>query len=155
MKLPGPDHALSFSHTPLRVRALYEGHVIADSDGAVQLKETGYKPVWYFPREHVATAFLAPTARRTFCPYKGEARYFSVLMDGHLGESVVWSYEDPYPAAESLRGLLAFYPNQIEIHELDLGEARDDIAEVILHTDSGAGGSQRERWPANVTGPLA
>lgn len=154
MKTPDTNHSLSFSHTPLRIRALYQGHVIADSSAAVRLKETGYKPVWYFPREDVAMAFLAPTARRTTCPYKGQARYYSVLMDGHLGESVVWSYEDPYPAAEALRGLLAFFPNQVEIHELDLGEAREDIADVILHTDSGSGRSQMEHWPANVVGPL-
>ncbi|MDR3507038.1 MAG: DUF427 domain-containing protein [Caulobacteraceae bacterium] len=153
MKIPGPDHPITITHNPKRLRALYQGHVIADSVGALNLKEAGYKAVAYFPREDVAMDFLSRTERRTYCPYKGEASYYSVVRDGHLAENAVWTYEDPYPAVETIRNLVAFYPDQVEIEELDADDARADIADVIRHTDSGAGVSQLEHWPSNVEAP--
>ena len=154
MKIPGPDHPITLTRNPKRVRALYQGHVIADTTAAVTVKEAGYKPVHYFPREDVAMTFLARTEHGSYCPYKGQASYYTLSRDGLVAENVVWTYEDPYPAVEQIRSLLAFYPDQVEIHELDDGDERPDIAQVILHTDSGSGRSQQEHWPANVTEPL-
>jgi uncharacterized protein (DUF427 family) len=154
MKLPGPDHPITVARNPKRVRALYNGHVIADTAAAVLLKEAGYKPVQYFPREDVAMEYLNRSALKTQCPYKGEASYYSITRDGLVAENVVWSYEHPYPAMALIEGLVAFYPDQVDIHEIDDHDERPDIAKIILHTDSGAGGSQQEHWPTNVPGPL-
>ena len=153
-KTPGPDHSLSLVRNPCRIQALFHGHVIADTTAAVVLKETGYKAICYFPREDVDMAYLRPSERRTSCPYKGDAIYFTLARDGDIAEGVVWSYEAPYPAAETIRGHLAFFPNQVEIHRVDEDDTRHDIADIILHTDSGSGQSQQEHWPANVTAPL-
>ena len=149
------DHPISVTHDRARVRVLYQGHLIADSASAITLSEVGYKPVHYFPREDVAMEFLSRSDRRTHCPYKGEASYFNILMDGDLAENAVWSYEDPIPAMEQIRGRLAFYPNQVEIYEL--GDPAHDaaIAEIVEHTDTGAGQSQLEHWPPNVSQPTA
>ena len=73
MKVPGPDHPITIAAKATRVLALYEGHVIADSTDALELREAGYRGVCYFPRSDVAMAFMGRTERSTFCPYKGHA----------------------------------------------------------------------------------
>ena len=153
MKLPGPNHPITIIASPSRMRARYEGHVIADSARALSLKEAGYRAVTYFPREDVSMEFLTRTERVTYCPYKGEAHYFTLMMDGHFADNVTWTYEEPYPAMESIRGFLAFYPNPVEVYEF--GPAADSAAvrEAIEHTDDGAGASQLEHWPPNATLP--
>jgi uncharacterized protein (DUF427 family) len=153
MKLPGPDHPITIAAHPRRLQVVYHGHVIADSERALALKEAGYQPVAYFPREDVDMAFFTRTARTTHCPYKGDANYYTLLMDGHFAENAVWTYENPYPAMEQIRGRLAFYPNQVEIR--DVGEAANSAAvrEAILHTDDGAGSSQGAHWAPTVDQP--
>lgn len=154
MNSPQTEHSISVARNPNRIQVLFHGHVIADTTAAVILKETGYKAVCYFPREDVEMAFLRPAALKTRCPYKGEASYFTLARDGEIVENAVWTYEDPLPGVETIRGLVAFYPNHVEIHRVDEDDTRHDIADIILHTDSGSGRSQQEHWPANVTLPL-
>jgi uncharacterized protein (DUF427 family) len=150
MKIPGPDHPITVTANPRRIQALYNGHTIADTRKALTLKEASYRPVIYFPREDVDMAFLTRTDLSTYCPYKGDASYYSVLMDGRLAENAVWTYETPYPAMETIRDLVAFYPNQVEIREVGEASDADAVREAILHTDDGAGQSQREHWPPTV-----
>ena len=153
MKIPGPDHPITITLNPNRVRALYQGHVIADSGHALMLKEASYKAVPYFPREDVDMDFLSRTELGTYCPYKGNASYYSIARDGEIAENAVWTYEDPYPAMERIKDCLAFYPNHVEIHEIDESVSPEVIRDVIEHTDSGSGRSQLDHWPANVSVP--
>lgn len=158
MKIPGPDHPITITPAKTRWRALFENHVIADSGHALVLKEAAYKPVVYFPREDVSLEFMSKTDRVTHCPYKGDASYYTVLMDGQFGENSVWSYEEPFPAMEQIRGHLAFYPDKVEVYEVEDAAVapqaqRTDIDEAILHTDAGDGTSQRPHWPPNVSEP--
>ena len=116
---PPETHArIQMTANPRRVRALYENHVVADSDEVITLSEAGLKPVQYFPREDVSMEFMGKTDRHTHCPFKGEASYYSILMEGVLTENALWSYEDPIAGMEALRGRIAFYPDKVEIYEL-------------------------------------
>ncbi|WP_374573097.1 DUF427 domain-containing protein [Phenylobacterium sp.] len=158
MKIPGPDHPIVIKPAAKRWRARFGEHVIADSNDALILTEASYKPVVYFPRQDVSMEFLSRTDRSTHCPYKGDASYFTLIMDGQFADNVVWSYEEPFPAMEEIRGRLAFYPDRVEVYEVDDAEvnphhAVDSVDDVVLHTDAGDGHSQREHWPANVTRP--
>jgi uncharacterized protein (DUF427 family) len=153
MKIPGPDHPIEIAYNPRRVRALYQGHLVADTAAALTLSEASYRPVQYFPRENVEMSFLSRTDHHSFCPYKGEASYYSIVMDGKIAENAVWTYEDPYPAMALIRGFLAFYPDKVEIYELEEEVRPAVIAEVVEHTDSGSGQSQREHWRPNVSEP--
>jgi uncharacterized protein (DUF427 family) len=155
MKLPGPDHPITITFNPKRVQVEFGGHVIADTRRALELKEATYKTVNYIPREDVEMSFFARTDRQTYCPYKGDASYFTIARDGLLAEDAVWTYEDPYPAMEQIRGYVAFYPNKVTIHEMDAPAGPDAIREAILHTDAGSGSSQREHWPPTATIPSA
>ncbi len=152
MKLPGPDHPITIAAKPARVQVAYQGHVIVDSRRALELKEATYKPVLYFPREDVDMTYFTRTEHTTYCPYKGVAHYYTLLMDGRFAENAVWTYEEPYPAMEAIAGRLAFYPNQVEVYEVS-GEDDSQVREAILHTDDGAGQSQREHWRATTDSP--
>lgn len=157
MKVPGPDHPITVTDAPERWRVRYANHVIADSADALLLKEADYPPVVYFPREDVSMEYLARTDHHTHCPYKGEASYFSLNMDGNLAENAVWTYEDPYPAMTAIAGRLAFYPDKAEIYQVEDAAVnprhaeRAQIDETVLHTDAGDGRSQRPHWPPNVS----
>jgi uncharacterized protein (DUF427 family) len=119
MITPGPDHPITLATNPKRVRVLAVGHVIADTTDALTLDEAGYGPVQYIPREDVETGFLSESPKVTQCPYKGAATHYTMLIDGELFENVAWSYEDPYPAVEAIAGRLAFYPDKVEVYEVD------------------------------------
>ncbi len=153
MKVPGPDHPIAIAASPRRVRALYRGHEIADSADVLILTEASYKPVAYFPRGDVDMAFLTRTNRDTYCPYKGHAAYFTVVRDGVIAENAAWTYEDPYPAMSEIAGRVAFFPGAVTIEESAEARVGSPVDEVVLHTDSGAGASQREHWPATVSEP--
>jgi uncharacterized protein (DUF427 family) len=159
MKIPGPDHPITVTPATTRWRARYAGHVIADSADALVLQEATYPQVIYFPREDVAMEYMSRTDRSTHCPYKGDAAYYSILMDGQFAENAVWTYETPYPAMTSIAGRLAFYPNQVEIYAVDDAKVNPHhhdeppVDEIVQHTDTGDGHAQREHWDANVDTP--
>jgi uncharacterized protein (DUF427 family) len=119
MMTPGPDHPITLARNPRRVRVLAAGHVIADSSDVITLSEAELGPVHYFPRQDVETGFFSESPKVTECPYKGQATHYTTLIDGELIENVAWSYEDPYPAVEGIRGRIAFYPNLVEVYEVD------------------------------------
>ncbi len=119
MKLPGPDHPITITPNPRRVRVEVEGHVIADSASALTLQESTYPAVQYIPRADVEMGFFGKTDRSTNCPYKGDASYYTLRIDGDIIENVAWSYEDPYPAMSEIEGHLAFYTDKVRVYEVD------------------------------------
>ena len=118
MKLPGPNHPITISPNPKRVRVTAGDVVIADSSHALTLKEASYPAVQYVPREDINMALLERTARTTHCPYKGDANYFSIRANGKSLENAIWTYETPFPAMAEIAGHLAFYPDKVTIEEV-------------------------------------
>ncbi len=118
VKIPGPDHPITMVPAAGRVRALFHGHEIADSQDVVILREASYPPVAYFPREDVEMSVLARTERDTYCPYKGHASYFTIRRDGVIAENKVWTYETPHPGMDAIAGHVAFYPDAVTIEGL-------------------------------------
>ena len=114
MKVPGPDHPITVTRSGKRVRVTFGGRIIADTENALTLKEASYKPALYVPRADTDMSLLAPTNRHTHCPYKGDATYFTISVDGHSAENAVWSYEQPYPAMAEIKEYLAFYPDRVD-----------------------------------------
>lgn len=119
MKLPGPDHPITVTANPRRVRVEANGHVIADSAAALILQEASYPAVQYIPRADIEMGFFSKTERATQCPYKGDASYYTLHIDSVLLENVAWSYEAPYPAMDAIKDHLAFYPDKVRIYEVD------------------------------------
>jgi len=155
---PGPGHPITLTAAPGEMIALYNGHAIATSSDVLMLQESTYPPVAYFPRADVEMAYMGRTAKTTHCPYKGDASYYTLSMDGKIAENAVWSYETPYPAMDAIKDRLAFYPNIVAVQAAGPREglasaAGMDVNDIVRHTDSGAGSSQAESWSANVSEP--
>jgi uncharacterized protein (DUF427 family) len=117
MKLPRPDHPITIAPNEKRVRVTFNGRVVADTAGALTLREASYSPVQYIPRADVDMALLKRTAHSSHCPYKGDAAYFSVTADGRTAENAVWTYEAPYPAMAAIKDYVAFYPSRVDAIE--------------------------------------
>ena len=118
MRLPGPDHPITITTNPKRVRVLADGDVIADTTHALTLKEASYPAVQYVPRDDANMSLLKRTDRVTHCPYKGDASYFSIVADGKTIADAIWTYENPFPAMTEISGHLAFYPDKVKIEEV-------------------------------------
>ena len=114
MKVPGPDHPITITHSAKRVRVIFGGKIIADTTQALTLKEASYPAALYIPRADVKMDLLKATAHSSHCPYKGDASYFSISADGKTAENAVWSYEQPFPAMAQIKDYLAFYPNRVD-----------------------------------------
>ncbi|WP_128926638.1 DUF427 domain-containing protein [Bradyrhizobium guangxiense] len=118
MKLPGPDHPITITPNPRRVRVTAGDIVIAETSKALTLKEARYPAVQYVPREDTNMALLERTDRVTHCPYKGDASYYSVKAGGKTLDNAIWTYETPFPAMTEISGHLAFYPDKVKIEEV-------------------------------------
>ena len=117
IKEPGPDHPIAIAPSGKRVRVLFGGRVVADTTRALTLQETTYKPVQYIPREDADMSLFERTAHQTYCPYKGDAAYYSIKVGDKTAENAIWSYEEAYPAVAEIKGHLAFYPNRVDAIE--------------------------------------
>ena len=109
-----PNHRIETEPAGVRVQVRFGGEIIADSDDVVVLKEGSYAPVYYFPREDVKMERLSKTTRRTHCPFKGDASYFT-LSGERIAENAVWSYEQPYDEMQVIKERLAFYPDKVDL----------------------------------------
>jgi uncharacterized protein (DUF427 family) len=117
IKIPGPDHPITIAPNPRRVVVVAGGQTIADSGGALTLREANYPAVQYVPRDDANMALLVRSDHQTYCPYKGDCHYFSIPSAGEAGVNAVWTYEDPYEAVAQIKDCLAFYPDQVWIQE--------------------------------------
>jgi uncharacterized protein (DUF427 family) len=114
VKLPGPDHPITIGPHPARVVVTAGGRVVADTRDALALREAKYPAVLYIPRDDVDLAQLERTDHATYCPYKGDAAYYSIPDAGDRGANAVWTYEAPYEAVSQIKDRLAFYPNRVD-----------------------------------------
>lgn len=117
VRIPGPDHPIAITPTRKRVVVKAGGRIIADTHNGLTLQEASYPPVQYIPRADVDMAQLARTAHSTYCPYKGDASYYSLSN----AENAVWSYETPHPAMAAIKEHLAFYPDHVDSIEVSEG----------------------------------
>ncbi|MGA9943607.1 MAG: DUF427 domain-containing protein [Candidatus Cybelea sp.] len=114
MKIPGPDHPISIEANPSRVVVKVAGKVIADTRGALTLREASYRPVQYIPARDVNMAELTPSEHTTHCAYKGDASYYSIPAGGDRSVNAVWTYEAPFEAVAQIEEHLAFYPDRVD-----------------------------------------
>ena len=114
IKIPGPDHPITIEPAHGRVVVTAAGRVVADTRHALVLREAAYPAVHYIPRADADMSLLQPTTHGTYCPYKGDCSYFSIIPAGQTGENAVWSYEAPFAAVAAIAGHLAFYPDRVD-----------------------------------------
>jgi uncharacterized protein (DUF427 family) len=112
---PGPDHPITVTPTAAKITVSFQGQVIATSTQALTLQESTYPAVQYIPREDVDPSVLVRTDSQTYCPFKGDASYFSLKVGETTSADAIWTYEAPYDAVASIKDHLAFYPDRVEI----------------------------------------
>ncbi len=116
-KIPGPDHPITLTPNRERVLVRVGGALVADTRAALTLKEASYPPVQYIPRKDVDMNLLQRTDHSSYCPFKGDASYYSIPSGGEKSVNAVWSYENPYPSVGQIKDYVAFYPSRVDAIE--------------------------------------
>jgi len=101
------------------VKILLDGVALASSSQALVLRESGYAPVYYFPRGDVQMALLVRTGHSTYCPHKGHASYWTIKSGEKVMENAAWSYESPYDGVRAIKGCIAFYGHGLDIRHVE------------------------------------
>jgi uncharacterized protein (DUF427 family) len=114
IKIPGPDHPITITSSSGHVVVRSGGATIADSRSTLVLREANYPPVRYIPIADVDWSQFAASELIIYCPYKGEASYYSIARDAERGADAVWFYPDPRPAVAEIKDHVAFYPDRVE-----------------------------------------
>ena len=100
---------------PERLRVVFGGRTVAETEAGFRVLETSHPPVYYFPPDSVARQFLLPAPGRSHCEYKGQASYWTLeLPSGQRAERAAWSYPDPTPDFAALRDHFAFYASRVD-----------------------------------------
>lgn len=99
---------------PSPVRVEFAGEVVAASERALRVLETSHPPAVYLPREDCRMDLMEPLDSRTWCEFKGTARYLAIIVDGARAEHAAWTYPDPAPAYAELEGFVSFYPSRVD-----------------------------------------
>jgi uncharacterized protein (DUF427 family) len=116
IQIPDETHPITIRPTGTHVTVRVGGVTIAESDRALSLAEATYPAVQYIPLADIDQDLLRVTPTRTYCPFKGEASYYTLtLPDGRTENDLIWVYNDPYDAVAEIAGHAAFYANRAEI----------------------------------------
>lgn len=105
-----PDYKIDIISRDSEISISFNGELIAQSQHTLLLQEQDHQPVVYFPRQNVRMELLHSIAKTSFCPFKGNASYWSLDIEGHQIEMAAWSYEDPFPEMSRIKNYIAFYP---------------------------------------------
>lgn len=114
VKLPGPDHPITVEPSSAHVQVRVAGRTVADTRNALSLQEADYPAVLYLPREDVDQSLLERTDHTSYCPYKGDASYYSIPVGGTKSVNAIWTYESPHPAMAQIKDHVAFYPDRVD-----------------------------------------
>ena len=109
-----PGYRVDFERSPRQLRVDFNGETVAHSTDAHLLLESSHVPVYYFPREDVRMDLMEATDLYTFCPFKGEANYWTLKVGQKRAENALWSYDEPFVEAASIKDHVAFYWNKMD-----------------------------------------
>jgi uncharacterized protein (DUF427 family) len=116
VKIPDASHPITIRPTSARVTVRVGDAVVAETDSALSLAEATYPVVQYIPLADVDLSLLERTTTQSYCPYKGDASYYTVQTpDGGTERDLIWTYEHPYPSVAEIVGHVAFYPDRAQV----------------------------------------
>jgi uncharacterized protein (DUF427 family) len=110
-----PYHRVDCVRTSRRLRVEAAGATLVDTTATMGVYETSLAPRLYVARDRVRTELLVPSDTTTYCPYKGEASYWTATVGDTVVEDVAWSYDDPLPESLPIREMLAFDPTRATV----------------------------------------
>jgi uncharacterized protein (DUF427 family) len=113
-RIPNSEHSITTERNRSKVRVTVAGRVVADTTRALTLRESDYPPVQYVPRDDVDMSVLERSDKQSYCPYKGDAAYYSITIGGGRSKNAAWTYEAPYQAVAEIKEYLAYYPDRVD-----------------------------------------
>ena len=122
---PGQESVWDYPRPPRlenctrRVRVIVGGVTIADSTRTRRVLETSHPPVYYIPPEDVDVECFVDSPDRSWCEWKGEARYYSVVVPGKAIDKAAWYYPNPRSRFAEIEGYVAFYPSKMDACYID------------------------------------
>ena len=105
--------------SPKHVQVLFNGLILAESQQTYRVLETSHPPVFYIPLADIHQDYLQPTARKSFCEWKGVAHYYTVTAGDRSEVDAAWYYPQPTPAFAAIANFVAFYPSRMEACYVD------------------------------------
>ena len=129
-----PGHTINIVPTAAHVEVRIGGRLLATTDRAMKLDETGLPSRYYLPPDDVQMDLLRPTTFHTNCPFKGEASYWSLDIDGDIHDGIVWSYKAADGSGRRSERDVVFLPRP---HR---GDSRRSVASRLTHLSSSISG---------------
>ncbi len=105
--------------TPKRIQVVFGGETVADTTEAYRVLETSHPPGYYIPPTDIRLDLMREELRRSFCEWKGQARYWSVVVGDRVAQNAAWSYADPSPAFRPMKDYVSFYPAMMDACYVD------------------------------------
>jgi len=99
-----PDKAIFMIKSIITMKAIWNNQVIAESDDTIVVENNHY-----FPPQSVNKTYLETTPIHTTCPWKGQASYYSLIVDGEKNQDAAWYYPEPKEAAKHITNYVAFW----------------------------------------------
>lgn len=127
---PGQESVWDYPRPPRlesitrHIQITFNGEIIADTRHARRVLETSHPPVYYIPPEDIRQEFLQPGSGLSFCEWKGEARYYTVAVNGARAENAGWCYPHPTAGFAAIKDHVAFYPAPMDACLVDGERAR-------------------------------
>jgi uncharacterized protein (DUF427 family) len=117
---PGQESVWDYPRPPRledsdkRIKVVFGGVTLAYTTRAKRVLETSHPPVYYIPPQDVRMEHLTLAEGRSFCEWKGVARYYDIETDERRGVRAAWFYPDPVPAYARIQDHVAFYPSLMD-----------------------------------------
>lgn len=118
--LPGQESVWDYPRPPRlesvakRLRVIFNGEIVADTNAGYRVLETSHPPVYYIPPADIAPQFLVKAPGASWCEFKGHAAYWSLDVNGKRSDNAAWSYPRPTPAFAAIANHLAFYASKVD-----------------------------------------
>ena len=113
-----PDHEVRYTPANVHVVGTVNGKTVVDSRNAILVEETNHGPVHYIPMTDCDLTVFTPTAKKTYCPYKSQASYWTITVGDTVLKDIAWSYDTPYDEAAGLKGHFGFYSDRFDRFEI-------------------------------------
>ena len=105
--------------TSKRIRVIFNGVTIANTQRALRILETSHPPVYYIPPTDIQMEYLLLSNRASFCEWKGRAGYYSVVVGDQQAQNAAWYYPNPTNPYAALKDHVAFYPQMVDACYVD------------------------------------
>ncbi len=116
---PGQESVWDYPRPPRlelvnqHIQIFCEDTLVADTRQSYRVLETSHPPVYYLPPNQIKLEYLRPESRRTYCEWKGIARYYTLILKDKVIPQIAWYYAEPTPDFSAIAGYLAFYPSKV------------------------------------------